>query len=113
MHTPQVRKKLSNIFISSAAAREYEDLPRKVKQKFMVALEAISYGQQPTIPFEHLDDGLVELKINGSPAWRCLYSLKAVPEQVTVVSAFKKTTNGPAHQELKTARARLRKAGER
>ncbi|WP_354270804.1 type II toxin-antitoxin system RelE/ParE family toxin [Escherichia coli] len=49
----------------------------------------------------------MELKINGSHAYRCVYYTKS-PGKVVVLRFFKKTTNGPARKDLEVVKQRLK-----
>lgn len=90
--------------------RDFYDIPRDKVIQFIMQLEGrIALGESPTMPITHLGDGLIELKINGSPAFRCVYTLK-VPGQVLVLNTFVKTTNGPDHHNVSKAKKRLKDA---
>lgn len=92
----------------SAKKREFQVLPREAYIQFALQLEEkIALGKAPTMPITHLGDGMIELKINGSPAYRCVYTLKK-PGQVVVLNTFVKTTNGPDHHNIEKARKRLK-----
>ena len=64
-------------FVSAAAEREYKDLPKHVQDDFGKDLRRIQYGQDPERPIKSLTEsvgaGAIELIINGSPAFRCVY----------------------------------------
>lgn len=49
---------------------------------------------------------MIELKINGSPAFRCVYIAKN--DLVIVLHSFKKTTNGVDRQAMKTVKQRYK-----
>jgi phage-related protein len=90
----------------SARKREFFELPRAIAIQFALQLEErIALGLNPTLPIAHLGDGMVELKINGSPAYRCVYTLKK-PGEVVVLNTFVKTTNGSDHHNVEKARKR-------
>ena len=97
-------------FINFAAEREYKDLPEEVQDTFGRNLRNIQFGNDPTLPITHLQsvgNGVIELKINGSPAFRCLYVTKFM-DTVIVIHSFTKTTNGTDRQALQTAETRLK-----
>lgn len=97
-------------FVSDAAEREYKDLPKNIQDEFGKDLRRIQYGQNPELAIEHLNSvgtGVVELKINGSPAFRCLYVAKYL-DTVVVLHSFTKTTNGVDRQAMKVAEQRLK-----
>ena len=94
-------------FISKQSLKDFSSLPTKIRIQFVQALDRISWGQETTIRVAPLGDGLLELKINGSPAYRCVYNNK-LPGRVVVVHSFKKTTNGPDHKNVAVAKDRLK-----
>lgn len=100
-------KQKSVDFISKKSLKNFESLPHKIQIQFAQALERISWGQENTIKVTPLGDGLIELKINGSPAYRCVYYNK-LPAKVLVVHSFKKTTNGADRQNVELSKDRLK-----
>ncbi|EHR8838297.1 type II toxin-antitoxin system RelE/ParE family toxin [Shigella flexneri] len=97
-------------FVNDAAEREYRDLPEDVQDMFGKDLRLIQYGQDPKLPIDFLDSigiGVIELKINGSPAFRCTYVAKYL-DTVVVLHSFKKTTNGVDRKAKKVAETRLK-----
>ena len=97
-------------FVSDAAEREYKNLPEDIQDEFGKDLRRIQYGQDPELTIKHLDGvgaGVVELKINGSPAFRCVYVTKYL-DTVVVLHSFTKTTNGVDRQAMKVAEQRLK-----
>lgn len=97
-------------FVSDAAEREYKDLPEGIQDEFGKDLRRIQYGQDPELAVEHLSSvgaGVVELKVNGSPAFRCVYVAKYL-DTVVVLHSFSKTTNGVDRQAMKLAEQRLK-----
>lgn len=97
-------------FVSDAAEREYKDLPEYIQDEFGKDLRRIQYGQDPELTIEHLNSvgaGVVELKINGSPAFRCVYVTKYL-DTVVVLHSFTKTTNGVDRKAMKIAEQRLK-----
>jgi phage-related protein len=97
-------------FVNDAAEREYKALPEKVQDEFGKDLRRIQYESEPSLPINHLTSigaGVIELKLNGSPAYRCLYITKYL-ETVIVLHSFTKTTNGVDRKAMAVARARLK-----
>jgi len=97
-------------FVNDAAEREYKDLPEDIQDEFGKDLRRIQYGQDPELTIEHLNSvgaGVVELKINGSPAFRCVYVAKYM-DTVVVLHSFTKTTNGVDKPAMKVAEQRLK-----
>ncbi|SPZ01720.1 Phage-related protein [Pseudomonas luteola] len=96
-------------FSSQAAEKAYSKLPEDIRIVFMHNLDMVSYGMRPGLPIDHLtsvDAGVIELKINGSPAYRCVYYTK-LPGQVVVVHAFAKTSEDSDTKNLATAKRRV------
>ncbi len=97
-------------FVSDSAEREYKDLPDEVQDEFGKNLRIIQFEQDPVLPIEYLGSvgsGVIELKINGSPAFRCVYIAKYM-DTVFVLHSFTKTTNGVDRQAIKVAEQRLK-----
>lgn len=97
-------------FVSEAASREYKDLPEWVQDEFGKDLRRIQYGGEPELAIKHLSEtvgtGAVELIINGSPAYRCVYIVKYM-DVVFVLHSFVKTTNSTDQKAMKVAEQRL------
>ncbi|MEQ9874130.1 type II toxin-antitoxin system RelE/ParE family toxin [Pectobacterium brasiliense] len=97
-------------FVNYAAEREYRSLPADIQDEFGKDLRLIQYGQDSTLPIGFLDGvgiGVIELKINGSPAYRCVYVAKYI-DTVVVLHSFKKTTNGVDRKAKEVAEQRLK-----
>lgn len=97
-------------FVNDAAEREYKHLPEDVQDEFGKDLRRIQYEGDPVLPINHLTSvgaGVIELKLNGSPAYRCLYITKYL-ETVIVLHSFSKTTNGVDRQAMSVAQIRLK-----
>nr|UKE82604.1 type II toxin-antitoxin system RelE/ParE family toxin [Pectobacterium sp. PL152] len=97
-------------FVNDAAEREYRALPADIQDEFGKDLRLIQYGQEPKLPIDFLDGvgiGVIELKINGSPAYRCVYVAKYL-DTVVVLHSFKKTTNGVDRKAKEVAEQRLK-----
>ncbi|EOV0172978.1 type II toxin-antitoxin system RelE/ParE family toxin [Vibrio vulnificus] len=97
-------------FVNDAAEREYKKLPEDIQDEFGKDLRKLQFCQTPTSPIQYLDSvgtGVVELKINGSPAYRCVYVTKYL-DTVVVLHSFVKTTNGTDKQAMKVATQRLK-----
>ncbi len=96
-------------FVNDAAEREYKDLPKDVQTEFGINLRAVQDNKKPFLPIEYLSNiggGVIELKINGSPAFRCVYIAKYL-DTVIVLHSFEKTTNGVDKQAMKTVEKRM------
>ena len=97
-------------FVNDAAEREYRALPKDVQTEFGTSLRAVQDNKKPFLPIEYLSSigaGVIELKINGSPAFRCVYIAKYL-DAVIVLHSFDKTTNGVDKQAMKTVEKRYK-----
>lgn len=96
------------LFVSPAAEREFKDLPLKIQERFLLDLQAIAMGSRPFSSLESLKNigpGVIELRKNGSPAYRCVYVAKH-NEKVYVLHSFAKTTNGVDRKAMSTIASR-------
>jgi len=97
-------------FVSDAAEKEYKNLPDKIQDEFGKDLRRIQMGEEPRLSMTHLDSigqGVIELKKNGSPAFRCVYVAKYL-NTVFVLYSFIKTTNNVDRQAMKVAEQRYK-----
>ena len=109
MQTTDTRKPLTITFIKPSR-REMDDLPESIIRQFLVGLERISWGLNPGLPITHLQaagKGVMELKINGRPAYRLIYTTKYEGELVVLV-ARSKTSNGPDKKLIEVAASRVK-----
>tara|TARA_Y100000589_G_scaffold322124_2_gene354552 strand:+ start:1742 stop:2077 length:336 start_codon:yes stop_codon:yes gene_type:complete len=91
------------VFVSAKAEKEFYKLPPEAISKFKASLGAVQRGSKPFLNIDYLDTvgkGVIELKINGRPAYRCLYVAK-YKDRIIVLGAFTKTTNG-SDQAIRT-----------
>jgi phage-related protein len=97
------------VFINTQAKKDFKDLSDIEKTGFSHQIETlIANGCTPTLSITHLPDDAIELKMNGRPAYRCIYYNKR-PNEVVIVHTFKKTTNGVDRKNLETTALRLKK----
>lgn len=97
-------------FSNKAASKELEDFPESIRDQFLVSLESISWDLEPGLqvaPLSSVAKGVLELKKNGSPAYRLVYTMK-FPGKVVVLAARPKTCNGVDKQLIAIAAARLK-----
>ena len=97
-------------FVSEAAEKEYKDLPDKIQHEFGKNLYLVQSDKTPVLSVIHLDSigqGVIELRKNGRPAFRCVYVAKYL-NTVFVLHSFSKTTNGVDRQAMKTAEQRFK-----
>jgi phage-related protein len=96
-------------FANNSVEKAFQALPWDVQVSFAHNLDMVCQGRKPELDIDHLtsvDKGVIELKINGSPAYRCVYYNK-LDEVVVVVAAFEKTTNGTATKQLPAIKKRV------
>jgi len=98
-------------FVSDAAEREYKEFSKETLQVFGTSLRAIQEGKRPFIPITNIKEsvgkGAFELKIQGSPAIRCVYVAK-FEDTVFVLHTFEKTTDGVDKQAMQVAKQRYK-----
>ncbi|MEB2027359.1 type II toxin-antitoxin system RelE/ParE family toxin [Xanthomonas campestris pv. campestris] len=110
-NAPKVRKlDLSN----KAVQRGFEALPEKVRDRFLFNLAMVCQGLEPVLKHQKLRgpcEGVIELKINGSPAYRCMYAVRKSGD-VVVLHVTSKTTQGQDKQLMATTAERLKQLGQ-
>ncbi len=97
-------------FASSVAEKDFKNLPRDIGLRFSLDLEALLQGLKPFSkiqPLTSIGQGVIELKINGRPAYRCIYVAK-FNDCITILHTFKKTTNGVDRPAMKVAEQRYK-----
>lgn len=107
-------------FVNVAATREYRELPGWVQDEFGKDLMRVQYSADPELAIKQLSSvgaGVIELIINGSPAYRCIYIAKYA-DTIFVLHSFVKTTHrtdrhamAVAEDRLKELKRELRKMG--
>lgn len=107
-------------FVNVAATREYRELPGWVQDEFGKDLMRVQYSADPELAIKQLSSvgaGVIELIINGSPAYRFIYIAKYA-DTIFVIHSFVKTTNrtdrhamAVAEDRLKELKRELRKMG--
>jgi phage-related protein len=101
---------LQEIVFCPGAEKAMKSLPEEHQVSFMHNLDLVASGMDPTMEIDHLESagaGVIELKINGRPAFRCIYYNK-LPGKVVVVHATPKTTNGSDPKILRLVKQRLK-----
>lgn len=99
-----------NIDIDDRVRKEMQKLPEWVRDAFLLDLDLVAIGQAPLSDVDHLTTagkGVIELKINGSPAYRCMYHMKT-PGKVMVLHATVKTTNGSDKKLVELTKKRFK-----
>lgn len=104
------RAKPRTIDIPRPVKREMEELPDGIRKRFLVALERMSWEFEPGEPVGPLGaagKGVAELKINGHPAYRLVFTTQ-VKGKVLVLAARAKTCQGPDRKLIAAAAKRLK-----
>lgn len=94
----------------SAVVKELKAIPKQKRDKFLLDLSMMAKGLPPISKVTYLTglgNGVFELKINGSPAWRCIYYTK-ISGKIVVVHVTDKTTNGRDSQIANVVEERLK-----
>jgi len=89
-------------FANNTVEKAFTSQPWDIQVSFVTNLDMVCHGRKPELEIDYLtsvDKGVIELKINGSPAFRCVYYNK-LSDVVVVVAAYVKTTNGSPTKEL-------------
>jgi len=97
-------------YCSKQAEKEFGNFPGAIRDQFLIAMENISWGLDPSLMVSHLaavGKGVMEIKKNGSPAYRLVYSTKFADKLVVLV-ARPKTAQGQDKTLIETAALRLR-----
>ena len=99
--------------LRKAVKKELEAIPKPKRDQFLLSLEMVAMGLEPALAHEKLKsagDGVVELKINGRPAYRCMY-VRRRNGDVVVLHVTAKTTEGQDKKLVKTTSQRLKQLG--
>lgn len=94
-----------------AVRKEMDGIPEAKRDQFLASLEMVRLGLVPALPHEKLKaagNGVIELKINGSPAYRCMYVVLKNGD-VVVLHVTSKTAQGQDKQLIKTTSQRLKR----
>lgn len=104
-------RRTRTVHFSPAVRREVADLPEVIRDQFLASLELVSHGSDPFLEVRALQGkeakGILELKINGRPAYRLMYTLM-FSGFVVVLAARIKTKNGTDQQLIEVAASRLK-----
>lgn len=103
---PQHRKVKEVKFANKQSLKAFKDLPDDPRHAFSTQLESVvAHGYHPTIGSDTLPGQTIELKVNGRPAYRCVY--KVLDDVIVVLHSFTKTAQGRDKKNLKTVETRL------
>lgn len=108
---PQHGKKPRIVKFSGSTLKDLKALPQDKQDQIANALIAVQYDAQPDLAVSHLSLqgslSAIELKIQGSPAYRCVYNTKD-PGVIHVLYVGKKTANGTDRKLIETVTSRLK-----
>ncbi|MNP06370.1 hypothetical protein D3C76_983500 [compost metagenome] len=102
--------KEKEIRLCPGVLKELGKFPEEVQISFLHNLDMVAHGLNPTLAIDHLSAvgaGVIELKINGSPAYRCVYYNK-MPGVLWVVVAATKTSQGQDLTIIRKAKERIK-----
>ncbi|AUZ53603.1 type II toxin-antitoxin system RelE/ParE family toxin [Xanthomonas perforans] len=101
------------IIIGKAQLKELAAFPKSIRNQFLRSLEMVEVGLVPALEHEKLKaagKGVIELKIKGSPAYRCMYVIRKNGD-VVVLHSTRKTTEGQDRKLVGTTSERLKQLG--
>ncbi|MBU9858512.1 MULTISPECIES: type II toxin-antitoxin system RelE/ParE family toxin [Rahnella] len=101
--------KLVLVFVNGADDEFKKDLSRQAQEKFATDLAMMMDGLKPlsdSKPMSGLGKGVLELKKNGRPAYRCVYVIRN--GTIYVLHAFSKTSNGTSKANETTIKSRYK-----
>lgn len=102
---PQPPKRKPVVFCNKQSKKAFQKSPQIIP--FSMQLEdMIAYGVPPTMLSAPLRWQTIELKVQGSPAYRCVY--KVLDDVVVVLHTFTKTTEGQDKKNMKTVETRVK-----
>ncbi len=99
------------LVLEKVVEKEFADIPAEKRNQFLLSLEMVRNGLKPALDSEKLHSagkGVVELKINGRPAYRCMYVVLKEVRQVVVLHVTAKTAQGSSRALVETTSARLK-----
>jgi len=98
-------------FHPQRAFKELGNVPERHRDRYLTSLDLLRNHLAPTCDVKHLGEslghGVYELIINGSPAWRLIYTT-TVKGKIVVLHATEKTTNGSDRQIATVVKERLK-----
>lgn len=98
------------VVIVKSVQKDLAKLPEWARDVFITDLMLIAEGENPLSDVEPLfsaGNGVMELKQNGRPAYRCMYHLNE-PGKVVVLHATAKTSKGQDKKLVSTTKARAK-----
>lgn len=98
------------IFCTKTVRKDHDKLPDIDRDAFNIDLKMVAADVTPLSATDQLDsieNGVIELIRNGSPAYRCVYYTK-IPGQVVVLYSGIKTTNGKCSKLRNAVKLRLK-----
>ncbi|MDF3215428.1 type II toxin-antitoxin system RelE/ParE family toxin [Mesorhizobium sp. M7A.F.Ca.CA.001.09.2.1] len=97
-------------FVNEGARRAFMDLPKDIRINFSGEIRRVQEGDDPLDDFKVLKGewkGVIELRENGSPAYRALYCAKHL-DTVYILHSFTKTSEKADRKEMDTALSRYK-----
>jgi phage-related protein len=90
-----MKMKERSIEFCGSSKKDLLDIPVKKREQIAYSLECLRYGLEPTLKtkaMNGLGKGVIELKIDGKPAYRCVYVVG--DDAIHVLHVFVKTSDG-------------------
>jgi phage-related protein len=97
-------------YVNEGAKRAFMDLPTDTRINFSAEIRRVQEGEDPLDDFKVLKGewkGVIELRENGSPAYRAIYCAKHL-DTVYILHAFTKTSEKADQKEMDTALSRYK-----
>lgn len=97
-------------YVNEGAKRAFMDLPTDIRINFSAEIRRVQEGEDPLDDFRVLKGewkGVIELRENGSPAFRAIYCAKHL-DTVYILHAFTKTSEKADQKEMDTALSRYK-----
>lgn len=97
-------------FAGRQVNKELEEVPGSVRNRFLVAIEQLTWDLEPGLVVRQLNaagDGVAELKINGRPAYRLVFTSR-IKGTLLVLAVRAKTSEGTDRTLIDVARKRLK-----
>lgn len=94
---------------SEAVKKELLEAPVDIRERFITNLALLSIGKELVLEAKKLKsigDKVFELKINGSPAWRLVYTV--YENNIFILCLRKKTAQGKDKALISLAKKRLK-----
>lgn len=96
-----------SIEFHGSSKKKLLEIPEKKREQIVYSLERLRYGLEPALKtkaMNGLGKGVIELKIDGKPAYRCVYVVS--DGVIHVLHVFVKTSDGTDKKHEETIKKR-------